>query len=73
MAHLWAFDVARTALAQMSTAVAINVVAEVIFYVRAAPEALRVIVPVTVVQHLEDLLAVLSIFVEIVAESNAIF
>ena len=66
-------NVSSGALAQISTAVAVDINAELILEVLAAPIAFNIVVKVArVVKQLESLLTVLSIGIEIVAEIHGV-
>lgn len=70
-------NVSGAALAQISTAVVVDINAERILEVLATPPAFNIVVPfwvviIWVVMHLESLLTVLSIGIEIVAEIHGV-
>ena len=73
VAHFSSLNVSGAALAQISTAVVVDINAERILEVLAAPKAFNIVVPVwLVVMHLESLLTVLSKGIEIVAEIHGV-
>ena len=71
--HYCSLNVSSAALAQISTAVVVDINAERILEVLAAPPAFNIVVKVArVVKQLESLLTVLSIGIEIVAEIHGV-